>query len=185
MKNRLKDRDFEDISTLIREEEEKALAIFRTRNFRANLESRLKEAAAGKKAYLHLRTRALPAVAGILVFIVAGIVFLVLRQPASGPRPELQTFTSTLGQLPGFSHTPWREWIAPAGQTETSRLAVFVHQVLISAGQIKQGEERRISATGGTGKIPRLSIDQKMEILFKERAIERALLILKIDSREV
>lgn len=185
MKNKLTDRDFEDISALIREEEEEALAIFRTRDFRVRLESRLEQAAAGKRAHLYPRIWALPALAGILVFIVAGIAFLILRHPASGPPPELKAFTYAVSQLPGLSLAPKREWTAPAGQTKTSRLAASVRQVLVSAGQLKQGEERRISAEGGIGKIPRLSIDQKMEILFKERAIERALLLYKIYSREV
>ena len=185
MKNKHMDRSYEDISALIREEEEEALAVFRARNFRVRLEARLKEAAAGEKLNLYPRTRIVPALTGILVFIVAGIIFLVLRQPAPSPLPEFKAFTYALGQLPGFSHPPRKEWTAPAGRTETSRLAESVRLVLVSAGQTKQGEERRISTTRGTGKTPRLSIEQRLEILFKERAIERALFRLKNDSREV
>ncbi len=185
MKNKLTDRNFEDISALIREEEEEGLAVFRTRDFRGTLESRLEEAANGRWAHPYRRTWAMPALAGILIFIVAGIVFLILRQPEPVPPPELKALAHALGQLPGFSHTPRREWTGPSGRAETSGLAASVQQVLISAGQVKRGEEQRLRTTDGAGKIPRLSIDQKMEILFKERAIERALLLHKINSREV
>jgi hypothetical protein len=56
---------------------------------------------------------------------------------------------------------------------------------LVKADQVKRKEEESISVPAGKGKVPRLSLDQKMEILFQEKAIERALLLFRDDSKEV
>jgi len=185
MKNKPTDYDFEDISGLIRKEEEDALAFFRMRNFQNRLETRLKEQAGGKKPPVFFRRRAVPFLATVLVLIMAGVFIFILEHPGAGPPSEFEALASALGQLPGFSHPPGREWAVPTGQTGTSRLADSIRQALVTAEQIKKEGEQRISIPAGTGKVPRLSPDQRMEILFKERAIERALLLIKDDSKEV
>ncbi|MFZ2054726.1 MAG: hypothetical protein WAU81_11065 [Candidatus Aminicenantales bacterium] len=185
MKNDLTDHDFGDISALIRQEEEDGLAFFRTRNFRDRVETHLKGEAGGKKPPILSQVRAVPVLATVLVLIMAGIFFSILKRPGAGPPPEFKALASALGQLPGFSYRPRENATAPLGQTETSRLAESVRRVLVSAEKIKRREEQGISIPAGPVKVPRLSLDQKMEILFKERAIERALLLFKYDSKEV
>jgi len=185
MKNKLTDHDFKDISALIRQEEEDALAFFRTRDFRDRVETRLKEAAGGKRPPIHSQIRAVPVLAAFLVLIIAGIFFSILKRPGAGPPPEFRALASALGQLPGFSHPPGWEWTASPGQTGSSRLAESVQEALVRAGQLKREEEDRISIPAGAGRVPRLSLEQKMEILFKEKAIERVLSQFKYDSKEV
>jgi hypothetical protein len=119
------------------------------------------------------------------VAIAAGTYFLLTKRPAPEPAPEFRALASALSQLPGFSHPSGRVWTGQAGQTGTSRLAESVRLVLVSAEQAKKEEEKRVSIPEGTGKAPRLSPDQRMEILFKDRAIERALELIKKDSKEV
>ncbi len=183
MKTDLTDHDFEEISALIREEEEDALAFFRARNFRDRVENRLRMAA-GKESIIHSQRRALPVFATALVLIIAGLLILILNRNRTGPPPEFGTLASALSQLPGFSHLPGREWTPPPDQTGTSRLAESVQQALVIAEHAKREMERLIIIPVGTGKTPHLSLDQKLEILFKERAIERALLLFKDDSKE-
>jgi hypothetical protein len=185
MTNKDTDQELEGISELIRHEEEDALAFFRTRNFRDRVEARLKDTAGDRKpAYLFQR-RAVPFLAAALALIVAGAYLFVLKGPASGPSPEFSDLAAGLSQLPGLSHPPGKGWTALPGQTGTSQLAESVRLVLVSAEKTKREEEQEISIPAGTGKVPRLSLDQKMEILFKERAIERALLLFKGGSKEV
>jgi hypothetical protein len=185
MNKDIKDHDLETISALIQQEEEDALEFFRSRNFRGGIERRLKEAAGRRKPTIHLQRRPVPLLTGVLVVALIGILFLILKGPGPAPPPEFEALAFALGQLPGFSPHPGREWTAPQGQTGTSRLAESVQLVLVSAAKIKKQQEQRISIPAGPVKVPRLSLDQKMEILFKEKAIERALLLFKADSKEV
>jgi hypothetical protein len=185
MKNDNKDLDQEILSALIRQEEEDALAFFRSKNFRDGVERRLKERVGGKKPAIRSQIRFVPVLTGVLIVAIAGILLLIQRGPGTAPPPEFKALASALGQLPGFSHPPGQGWTVPQGQTGTSRLAESVRRTLVTAEQTKRDEEQHISIPAGTGKVPRLSLDQKMEILFKERAIERALLLFKGDSKEV
>ncbi|MGB7294635.1 MAG: hypothetical protein WBC70_03530 [Candidatus Aminicenantales bacterium] len=185
MKDELSDHEFEGISALIRKEEEAALAFFRTRNFRGRLESRLKPAAGNAMRPSRSLAWAVPVLATVLVAIVAGTYFLLTRHPVAEPAREFKTLASALAQLPGFSPSPGRERTPPPEKTGSFLVAETVRQVLVKAEQTKQEKEQSVSVPAGTGEVPRLSPDQRMEILFKERAIERALLLFKNDSKEV
>ncbi|MDH4271824.1 MAG: hypothetical protein OEW18_07590 [Candidatus Aminicenantes bacterium] len=185
MNNDIKDHDLETISALIRQEEEDALTFFRSRNFRDGIERRLKEGTGGKKPTALSQIRSVPVLTGVLVVVIAAILLLILKGPGTAPAPEFKALASALGRLPGFSPHPGREWTVPQGQPGTSRLAESIRQTLITAEQTKREEERAISIPAGTSRVPRLSLDQKMEILFKEKAIEHALLLFKGDSKEV
>ncbi len=55
MKDKLADHDFEGVSALIKQEEEDALAVFRTRNFKHRMEMRLQEIAGGQKQAFLIR----------------------------------------------------------------------------------------------------------------------------------
>ena len=186
MKNGNKDQGPETIAALIRQEEEAALAFFRSRNFREGIEGRLKEGAEDKKTGRRPRTWLVPVLTGVLLVSIAGILLLVYKVPGSAPPPpEFEALASALGRLPGLSNIPAREWPESQGQTGTSRLADSVRRALAAGEKTKREEEQKISIPSGSGKVPRLTPDQRMEILFKERAIERALLLYKDGSKEV
>ena len=185
MKDELTDHAFEGVSTLIKEEEENALAFFRSRNFKSGLETRLQETAGNKKRGVLIRRLAAPALPAALVLIIAGLILFILKRPEAGPRPEFKALTFAVAQLPGFSHSLEPEWTVSPEKTGTSRLAESVGQALVRADQAKRKVEESISVPTEKGKAPRLSLDQKIEILFQEKAIERALLLFRNDSKEV
>ena len=184
MNNDLLNPGFEEISALIKQEEEDALAFFRTRNFKDRLEIRLQETG-GRKPPVLFRRMAVPVLTAVLVLVIAGIFFFILKRPGAVPPSESTALATALRQLPGFSHPPAWEWTVAPGQTGTSRLAESVRLVLVAAEQMKKEKEQRVSIPARAGKVPRLSPDQKMEILFKERVIERVLLLFRDDSKEV
>jgi hypothetical protein len=186
MKNNNKDQGPESIAVLIRQEEEAALAFFRARHFRERIERRLKEEAGGKRPESRPRTWLIPALTGALLAFIAVILLFIYKDPGSAPSPpEFEALASALGRLPGLSNIPGRGWTEPQGQTGSSRLADCVRRALAAGEKIKRDEEQKISIPAGSGNVPRLSPDQRMEILFKERAIERALLLFKDGSKEV
>jgi hypothetical protein len=185
MKDELKDHDFEGVSTLIREEEENALAFFRSRDFKSRLERRLQETASYKKRAVLSRRLAAPALIAALVLAIAGISLFILRRPQAGPSPEFKALSFALARLPGFSPHPEPEWPAFPEKTGTSRLAESVEQTLVRADEIKRKVEESLSVPTEKGKVPRLSLEQKMEILFQEKVIERTLRLFNNDSKEV
>jgi hypothetical protein len=184
-KDNLTDHGFEDVSALIKEEEEQALAFFRSRDFENGLKRRLQETARGKKQTVLNRRLAAPALGAALVLIIAGIFLFVLRRSQAGPPQEFKALSFALAQLPGLSPHPEPEWPESPEKIETSRLAESVSQALVRAEQAKKQVEENIFVPAEKGKVPRLSLEQKMEILFQEKVIERALLLYKNDSKEV
>jgi len=185
MKNRSSDDDFKGVSALIQKDEEDALAFFRARIFRGRLESRLESAAGTRKRTFCSPARAVPVLATVLVAIAAGTYFLLTKRPAPEPAPEFQALSSALAQLPGFSQSPGLERTAPVSQTGISRMAESIRLVLVSAEKTKIEEEQEMSVPATGGQIPRLSPDQRIEILFKDKAIERAFILHQGDSKEV
>jgi hypothetical protein len=185
MKGSHNDQGLESIAALIRQEEEEALAFYRSGNFREGLERRLEEGADGYQPDFPSRPRLVPVLTGILAVAVAGILLLVLKGPRTAPPPEFKALASALGRLPGFSNLPRRDGMEFQGPTKTSRFADSVRRTLASAEEAKREKEQELAVPAGPIKVPRLSLDQKMEILFKERAIERALLLFKESSKEV
>jgi hypothetical protein len=176
--------DFERVSALIEKEEEDGLAFFRARDFRQGIERRL-EAVGRKEATSLLRTRAVPVLAIVLVAVLAGAYFLLVRRPAAAPAPEFKTLASALAQLPGLSPSPGWELPVPAEKAGTFGVAESVRQALVRAEQSKSEEGKSFSVPMDKGEVPRLSLDEKMEILFQEKVIERALLLFSTDSKEV
>jgi hypothetical protein len=185
MKRNLIDPDFERVSALIKKEEEDALAFFRARDFQQGVERRLRAAAAREARTWPLRKRTGPVLAAVLVAALAGATFFLLRRPAARPAPEFKTLASALAQLPGLSPSPGRELPAPAEKAGSFRLAESVGQALVRAGQSKREEGQSFSVPMEKGEVPHLSLDEKMEILFQEKVIERALLLISTDSKEV
>lgn len=185
MKDELAEQDFEGVSALIKKEEEEALALFRAGDFRHRLETRLRESARDERRADLARRMALPAAAAALALIAVGIFFFALKRPGAGPPPEFRALASALAQLPGFSPSLELEGTISAEKTGTSRLAESVGQALARAAQTKEKVEENISVPAEKSRVPRLSLEQKMEILFQERAIERALLLIRNESKEV
>jgi len=179
------DPDFQEISALLKKEEDEALAFFRKRNFRARLEVGLQETAAVKWPAAFFRRFAGPVLTTVLVLVLAGTVILVRKHRAPGPAPGFETLASALSPLPGFTPSLAKESAAMTGPAGTFELADLIGQALASAEKIKMEEEKRISVPTGTGKVPRLSPGRRMEILFKEKVIERALRLATDDSKEV
>lgn len=187
MENKAANREFEEISAVIRSEEEAALAVFRSRNFRDRVMTEWRETRKGGLPAPKFRRIAVWASASALLVVVAAAVLLVLRTPAPEQRPDFHALASVIGWLPGGASLSRDEPIGPpaSGRLEISSLAEFIRSGLAVVETIKREEEERASPSGEPAGVSRLSLYQKMEILFKDKVIERALLLLKDPSKEV
>jgi len=184
MGERWDDREFAEIALLIREEEERALEIFRQRNFDQELRARIAAVPEKKSAFFGHKT-AISASIAALVLVAAGTVFLVTRRPSSRPQSASGPIAVILKDLPGISDFLMPKETIPAGATDTFGPARTVRIVLATAARQKEEEERKAAGPTGNPRAPRLSLEKKMEILFRDRAIERVLVSLLKKSEEV
>jgi hypothetical protein len=178
------DHEFGDIARLIHEDEDRALEIFRQRNFDQKIRT-LVAAVPDRKHRFSVLSVAVPVSVAVLLLIALGTVLVVTRWSSPGPRSGSGPIAVILKDLPGVSNFVMPRETLPAGAAETSGPARTVRIVLAMATRQKMEEERRAAAPTGNLKVPRLSLEKKMEILFKERPIERVLVSILKKSEEV
>jgi hypothetical protein len=178
------DREFKDIAWLIREDEDRALEIFRQRNFDQTIRTQVAAVSDRKHSFSGL-SMAVPVSVAVLLLIALGTVLLVTWRPSPGPRSGPGPIALILKDLPGVSDFVMPRETLPAGAAETFGPARTVRIVLAMATRQKMEEERRAAAPTGNLKVPRLSLEKKMQILFKERPIERVLVSILKKSEEV
>lgn len=178
------DQEFHDVARLIRGEEARALEIFRQRNFEQRLRSRIAAGSPTKRGFFGKRV-AIPATIAALIVVTAGIIFVVTRRSGLGPELRPDPMAVILGDLPGSSDLAMPRETVPVGEPDAVGPARAFRLVLALATQGKEEEERRVAVPTENLRVPRLSLEKKMEILFKDRAIERVLVRMIKKSEEV
>lgn len=178
------DQDFEDIAQLIREDEEQALRIFRQRNFDKKIRARIAGASKRNRSFFGQWTVVSASVAGLLL-IALGSIFLFTRRSSSGSQGGPAPMAVVLKDLPGIS-----DLITPRGTISAEAIDAFgpartFRVILAMVTQRIRDEERKATVPTGHVSVPRLSLEKKMEILFKDRAIERVLVRMIKKSEEV
>lgn len=186
MDKRASGQGFDEISHLIRSEKEAALAAFRSGDFRSRVRRRWRETGESAPAS-KVRPAAVAAAAAAMLVVAAAFIFLVRQPPGTGRRPGFQTLASVLGALPGGVTLSREETMAPAASdlTVPAALAVSLRSVLVVAQGTVRGERTPESVSGRAAPVTRTSLFRKMEILFRDRVIERTFLSLRDPSKEV
>ncbi len=169
------------IGLLIAEEEAKALAEFRTRDFPALVERRIAETPrAGRRRHASffgpfLRPAAISAAA---ILSCALIAFLILPQSSASNESVAMIQRALLG-MPGLQPPDRTAAVdsEAAGVSEGVSSFSFAAVVAAAHNEIAAGERLRngSSAPGGELRAPRLSLREKYEILIIEKSVERLL----------
>jgi hypothetical protein len=178
------DREFNDIADLICEDKRRALKIFRQGNFDQKVQKRL---AAGpvRKHKLFDHNMIVPASVAALILIAAGLTLLLLRRPREVSQTGPSRMAAILSEWSGISELTLSREGVPAEATHLSAMAQVVQKVLMLAAKDKEAEERKSLVPSGLPKAPHLSLEKKMEILLKEKAIERVLVSIIEKNKEV
>ena len=175
------ERGLDRIADLVRDEEEAALAWFRSRDFPARVAGAWRERGrdAGRRPALRWAVAA-------AVLIVAGAALLLVRRPGPpGRGPGFEALAGMLDGLPGGRALAAGDAVRPA-PTPGAGPAGAVLSALAGAMERPGGDEAPAVAIGGAAPSgPRLSLRRKMKILFGDRVIERVFLLLKDSSKEV
>lgn len=187
MKKKSADHEFEEISSLIRDEEKAALNDFRSRDFRGSVMRKWREVRQDVTPRPKLRRMAVWASAAALPVVAVAVFFLVRQASVPELQPDFRALASVLGALPGGVSLSREEPVGPGdpGPLDASSLAQSVRSALAVAETTMRLEEVRASSPEPAAAVTRLSLYKKMEILYKDRVIERALLALKDPSKEV
>lgn len=176
--------DFEDIRRLISAEEKEALESFRAGDFEKGLRARVAAAREEKRPLLLFGKPALlvSAAATAFVLVAAAAALLLFRHPEGRMRGETVDFAKAVGMLPGLADVQGSFSIRvpsaapiPAGP---------VAKVLARAYAQKREAESRAALPPARLSPPRLSLEKKMEILFKDRVLERVLVSIREKSKE-
>ncbi len=172
----------EEMRRLIRKDVEAGLDGLRSRGFESRLRARLRSAAErGGQVPERRGWRWAPVAAGAaaLALVAVAILWFGRVSRPSGPTP----LVSALGGLPGFRTL---EQASPdqlgLGSPSTSPISPLLRPL---AGALSQAAGREPEVEMPATVAPRYSLQQKLEILTKEKPIERALQSIKTNLGEV
>ena len=178
------DPEFEEIARLIREEEEAALEIFRRRDFRRKVKARIEEVPNRSRPRDLLRRLPASAGAAALLLIAAWAVFLYHHPSAPNVGGDSGSFVAGVECLPGLADLASRQGHPRPGEGKIQGAPQSIRDVLALAQRETADERGNAPFQSGTWQVPRLSLERKMTILFKDRAIERVLVLIRKKSEE-
>lgn len=178
------DPEFEVIARLIREEERSALETFRRRDFRREVEARIGEFShQSRPPFLLLRRLSIPVGVAALLLIAAWAFFH--PHPAVRGVVEVSSgFVSGLEGLPGMAEFASRHASREAEGGGVPEAPPSIREVLSWAQKSEPEGTGSTPPNSGILRVQRLSLERKMIILFKDRAIERVLVLIRKKSEE-
>lgn len=190
MENDLKEPWEDELQTLIREDQDRALAAFRTGNFEVRVRARIAETAKEpRRRSFFLRGIPAPPVAMALVIVAAVAATAIMFWPRR-PSPLL-TANDIRAVWTALDGSPGVKVLSGPGSSETEGPkrqsgppSSFERTLSLFRAQ-RQARENE-TAPGLTEKpAPRLSFRDKVRILYRDKVIERALLLAIGKSKEV
>ncbi len=182
-----KDKDeirFEEVARLIRREEDRALEEFRKSGFQARLKSRL-YAVPGKPVPGPVRRRALlPISALALTIVILGAAAVVVFRPAA-PLMDARAYQAVLEVLEdGPAFLPALS-VGPSGAAATGSDFSWADPLARLLGRIGRQEPAAGPGLSSSGKTSApLSHRERMRLLYKDKVIERALVIITEKTKE-
>jgi len=178
------DPEFETITRLIQEEEKTALEIFRRRDFRRKVKARIGELPDKSGPRFLLRRLAIPVGAAALLLIAAWAVLFNWHPPFPNFEGESGSFIAGLKGLPGLAELASRQASPKPEDGEIQGVPQSIRDVLALAHQKRTDDRESAPLQPGIPQVPRLSLKRKMTILFKDKAIERVLVLIRKKSEE-
>jgi len=179
---------FREIEEAIREEKARAFEAFRKANFSARLDAKIRQIGAEDAYRAPLFRRLAPALIAALA-VLAGGVLVVSRISVKPPLKGETIFEVYLRQasnLEGFADSKTTPAVAP--QTRDTSLTLLSDELirLFEQARKQQSPSTELGRLDtGTRPAPRLTLKERMEILFKEQAIQRFFEIYYGKTKEV
>ena len=190
MDNDLKKAREDELRSLIQEDQDRALAAFRKGNFEARVRARIaKTAEEPLRHWSVLRSLSVPAVALAFVIIAIVVAAAIMFRPRSSPdlwtAGDIRGLRTALEASPGvkiLAEPRTREAARPGGQAEG--VSSFERTLSLLRAE-KQTLETEAAPDLAEKPVRRLSFRDRVRILYRDRVIERALLLAIEKSKEV
>lgn len=186
MTDKIGAKDHEEIDRLVRSEIGQALEKYRAGDPEARLRRRLAAEKKPERRRAPLLARiALPA-AAVLLIVVAAVVYRLVV-PSQGPvRTPIEAgpIAAVLRELPPFSGPAPELAAGPAGGTEAPRTGGAIASVIGAAVAGAAVEAGPGPARADLRKAAPLTMKKRMEILFKDKVIERVLISWAVRAKE-
>jgi len=165
----------ERLRLIINRETENGLERFRSGDFESRLASRLKATPKEGRVQPDRRWFWIPAMGAAGAAILALVVFLWLGSPKrSAPHAASGAIGLALGRLPGFRSLDISIRPESPSSGAPSLSATIVSRVLVSVAH-EAASGPATPSLSPQNLMPRYNLQQKMEIIFEHRMIERAL----------
>jgi hypothetical protein len=190
MENDLKEPWEDELRTLIREDEGRALAAFRTGNFEVRVRARIAETAKEpRRRPFFLPGIPAPAVAMALVIVAAVAAAAIMFWPRR-PSPlltanDIRALWTALDGSPGVKVLSGPGTSEAAGPGRQSELPSSFERILSLFRAQRQARENEAASDLVEKPAPPLSFRDKVRILYRDKVIERALLLAIEKSKEV
>jgi hypothetical protein len=179
--------DLELIRRIIAEEEKSALDAFRKGGFERTVRTRLRERQdRPRREPVPLRRLAPALIIGLIVVITATVMILRPGRPSSVLTAEdIGALWRMLDGAPGVRVLSGSEVPDAVLPGHLPDLQNTFAQILDLLRQQEQSREREIPCGHAGEPVPRLSFRDKVRILYRDKVIERALLVALEKSKEV
>ncbi|MGZ5453935.1 MAG: hypothetical protein ACXW2R_07015 [Candidatus Aminicenantales bacterium] len=184
MNKKIDARDFEEIERLIRTEIGEALNVSRSPEREARLRKRIDLETKAARAKSTVERLVLPAAASLILAVFAVLVFVVILRPPAPAPVDSGLFAEVLGRFLSLSGPAARPPSGLGGEERMSEAGGGFERALALAERRKAEDERGTPVRPGKPAAPALSMKERMEILFKDKVIERALTALAAKSKE-
>lgn len=190
MENDLKDPWEDELQTLIREDQDRALAAFRTGNFEVELRARIAETEKepGRRPFF-LRGVSAPTLAMVLVIVAAvaaaAIMFWPRRPSLLLTANDVRALWAALDGSPGVKVLSGPGTSELAGRGRQSEPPSSFERTLSLLQAQRQTRENEPASGLAEKPVPHLSFRDKVRILYRDKVIERVLLVAIGKSKEV
>jgi hypothetical protein len=175
MNRKVDARGFETVDRLVRTEIEEGLAAFRADGAEARLRARI-AAGPGPVRRRPLASMAVPILLATSAAVIAFL--LVTRLPAHRPI-DARDFMTVLLRSPALARPPAGAFPEPVPHDAPGGF-----ERALAAARSSGGADRSSETGAGPAKAPSLSLSERMRILYKDKVIERVLMLLINKTKE-
>ncbi len=179
--------EFAEVKELIRREEDRALRVFRQSDFASRVKKSLQAQAEEKRPSPRFRRILVPALSfGFLtVVIVVVILTNIPKRPSILGADQVEAMLSVLDAAPEISRSSASETSSHPDIRPRSSFSVSIAETLTLIEERNENLPRPLPPSFWREKAPRFSLRDKMRILYQDRVIERALVLITEKSEEV
>jgi hypothetical protein len=179
--------EFAEVEKLIRREEDRALRVFRQTDFAARVKERLQVHSEKKRPSPRIRRVLVPAlIFGLLAAVIVVIILTnIPKRPSILGAAQAEALLSVLGEAPEIQLSPALEISSHPDIRPSSSFSSSIAEALTLVEERNEKMERPLPPPSWRENTPHFSLKDKMKILYQDRVIERALILITEKSEEV